>query len=136
MSGPYNTVAGWLNSGLISQSSAGALALAGASNETVNMGSYSNLSLGAVPAGATYGGSLTPASDTYRLGGGGALTVSTALTGGNSLVVNGNVNLTGNNSYSGNTTINGGIVAMSNAPNNTASSILINSGGAERERGV
>ena len=130
VSGPYNTVSGWLNSGLISQSSAGALALTGLSNETVTMGSYSNLSLGAVPAGATYSGSLTPANNTYRLGGGGALTVSTALTGSNSLVVNGNVNLTGNNSYSGSTTINAGMLAMSSTPNNTANSILINAGGA------
>src|SRR5208283_3724397 len=37
VSGPYNTVTGWLNSGLISPSSSGALALAGASNETISM---------------------------------------------------------------------------------------------------
>ena len=130
VSGPYTNVTNWLNSGLINQSSAGALALAGASNEAVSMGSYSSLSLGAVSAGATFSGSLAPAGNTYRLGGGGALTVSTALTGGNSLVVNGDVNLTGNNSYSGNTTINAGMLAMAYLPNNTASSILINSGGA------
>jgi autotransporter-associated beta strand protein len=87
--------------------------------------------LGAVPAGAAYSGALTPANNTYRLGGGGgALTVSTALNGGNSLVVNGNVNLTGNISYSGSTTINAGLLAMSNAPNSTANSILVNAGGA------
>jgi autotransporter-associated beta strand protein len=66
--------------------------------------------LGAVGS-VNYTGTLTPNGTTYRLGGGGGtLTMANtnALTGGNSLVVNGNVTLAGNNDYSGTTTINTG----------------------------
>ena len=38
---------GWLNSGNIATSSSGALALIGNSSETIAMGSYATLSLGA-----------------------------------------------------------------------------------------
>ena len=139
-SGPYSTVAGWLP--VINPASAGALALVGTDNETVNMGSYGSLSLGGAAAGATFSGSLAPAGNTYCLGGGGgALTVSTALTGANSLVAfggggSGALYLTGANNYTGSTTIDGGMLAMSVAPNSTANSILINAGGAEHERSV
>ena len=61
--------------------------------------------LGAVPGGATFSGSLTPAGTTYNLGGGGVLTVAFALTGNNSLLVNNTLILAGNNTYTGTTTI-------------------------------
>lgn len=66
-------------------------------------------SLGAVGS-VTYTGALTQSGSTYRLGGGGGtLTMANtnALTGANSLIVNGNVTLAANNDYSGTTTING-----------------------------
>ena len=71
VSGAYPTVTAWLGSNLINPASTGALALTGSSNETISMGSFSSLSLGAVAGGATYSGSLTPSGTTYYLGGGG-----------------------------------------------------------------
>ena len=80
---------GWLGSSRINTASAGALALTGASSETItlsNYSSYASLSLGASGA-ATYSGALTPAGAIYRLGGGGGtLTFASALTGSRSLV--------------------------------------------------
>lgn len=64
--------------------------------------------LGAV-GNVTYTGTLTPEGTTYRLGGGGGtLTHADAVTGGNALIVNGNVVLTSANDYTGATTINAG----------------------------
>jgi fibronectin-binding autotransporter adhesin len=72
------------------------------------------MSVGADNAGITYTGIITPANNTYRLGGGGTLTLSNvggnALTGaGNSLVVTngGSVAVNGSNNYGGATTIQG-----------------------------
>ena len=45
--GAYSSVTGWLNSGQIAPASAGALALIADDAETINMGSYVRLSLGA-----------------------------------------------------------------------------------------
>ena len=56
VSGAYPTVTAWLGSNLINPASTGAVALAGTSNETISMGGYSTLSLGAVAGGATYSG--------------------------------------------------------------------------------
>jgi autotransporter-associated beta strand protein len=67
-------------------------------------------SLGAVGS-VSYTGTLTPNGTTYRLGGGGGtLTMANtnALTGANSLIVNGIATLSANNDYTGTTTINGG----------------------------
>ena len=121
--GAYTTVMGWLNSGLINPASNGAIALTGVSNETINMTnassvSYNSLCLGAVAAGATYSGSLTPAGGSYNLGGGaGTLTVTASLTGaGNGLFVPaGTVILAGNNSFGGATTV-GAFRARINPP--------------------
>ncbi len=66
--------------------------------------------LGAV-GNVNYTGNLTQNGSTYRLGGGGGILTmanANALTGANSLIVNGNVNLAGNNNYTGTTTINPG----------------------------
>ena len=92
-SDPYTTVMGWLGSGKISTSSAGAIALSYTSNlaENISMGSYTNLSLGTTGY-VTYTGTLTPAGSTYYLGGGGGgLTLSNAnaVTGSRSLVITG-----------------------------------------------
>ena len=115
--GAFSTVTAWLNSGKISTSSNGALALAliGSSNENINMGSYSQLSLGAALPGTVYSGVLTPAGSTYYLGGGGGkLTFTPNLTGARSLVVDnpGTVVLSGSNTYTGGTTVNGGTLKI------------------------
>ena len=112
VTGAYTTVATWLSSGRISTSSTGTLALTAANSETIGMGSYTGLSLGATGS-YTYSGTLTPAGTTYRLGGGGGtLTVSSVLSGARDLVVQGNVDLTGTNTYTGGTTINAGTVTF------------------------
>ena len=57
----------------------------------------------------TYSGTLTPAANTYRLGGGGGtLTVSSALVAGNSVVISGSVILSSmSNTFDGGITISG-----------------------------
>jgi autotransporter-associated beta strand protein/parallel beta-helix repeat protein len=116
--GAYSTVTAWLNAGAIAPASAGAVALISGSNENINLataggGAYAQISLGSVGAN-TYSGTLTPAGNTYYLGGGGgtllmansgAVVNSTSARG---LVVNGNVTLSGSNSYGGGTTLNAG----------------------------
>jgi autotransporter-associated beta strand protein len=69
-----------------------------------------SMSLAAHETGSTYTGTITPASNTYRLGGGGgALTLPNAnqLTGANNLRAEngGEVRLTNSNNYSGTTSI-------------------------------
>ncbi len=118
VSGAYSTVMGWLNSAKINTASSGALALSliGTSSESINMGIYSKLSLGAALPGTTYSGVLTPSGTTYYLGGGGGkLTFTPNLTGARSLVVGGpgTVVLTGSNTYTGSTTVNGGTLKVS-----------------------
>ena len=116
--GAYTTVAGWLGSSLIDPASTGALAIRSVYTDAINMAGYSKLSLGAIAGGATFSGSLTPAGTTYYLGGGsGILTVSTALTGNNSLMAfggggGGTLILTGSNTYTGTTTVNGGTLQI------------------------
>jgi fibronectin-binding autotransporter adhesin len=119
VSGAFSTVSGWLNSNEISTASNGALALAlvGTSNESINIGNYSQLSLGAASPGTTYSGVLTPAGSTYYLGGGGGtLTFTPNLTGARSLVVDnpGTVVLSGSNTYSGGTTVTNGTLKIVN----------------------
>ena len=100
----------------IAPASQGVVALAAdsADNLDFNAPGLSRVSLGAVGS-ATFSGSLTPAGNTYRLGGGGGLTVASPLTGTAGLVVNGNgmpglVTLTGANSFAGGATVAGGIL--------------------------
>ncbi len=81
------------------------------------LATLNGMSVGAVAAGVVYTGTITPANSTYRLGGGGKLTLSNtnALNdtaggaGPNSLAVvnGGTVLLASTNSYSGTTTVQG-----------------------------
>jgi autotransporter-associated beta strand protein len=118
--------------GKIAPASAGVVALAVDSANALNLGApgLGAVSLGAV-GNATFSGTLTPALNTYRLGGGGGtLTVSSVLGGTASLVVDtngttpGTVILTGANTYAGNTAINAGTLQIGNG--GTAGSILGN----------
>ena len=103
-------------------SSNGAVALTNNdTNTAINYGAGGNLAgtflqtlgIGAVASGANYAGTITPAASTYRLGGGGTLTLtnpsSNQLTGGNAVVANngGTVVLQGTNNYTGSTSIGG-----------------------------
>ncbi|MCX7010577.1 MAG: autotransporter-associated beta strand repeat-containing protein, partial [Kiritimatiellaeota bacterium] len=126
-SGAY-TPDGWLTSGRIATNSAGTLALTAYNNAPLDFSSsnFANLYLGAVGT-ITNDGAITPANNTYRLGGGGGTLVITnnlALTSANSLVFNtngaNNVSLTGSNTYSGGTTIGGATIGWLYASNNSA----------------
>jgi autotransporter-associated beta strand protein len=104
--------------------STGALALA-APDAAVNLDFTSSplsgpnlvgMSVGALPAGVSYTGTITPASSTYRLGGGGTLTLPNAnqLTGANGVVITngGAVVVSGTNNYTGNTTVTSGSLTI------------------------
>ena len=134
IAGAYPTVASWLTSNLINPASTGALALTASSNENINFAGFSGLSLGAAGT-QTYSGTITPANNTYFLGGGGGTLVlpgTVVLTDSGStpqgLVVNGNVTLLGSSTYSGGTTIG------NNSGNATL--VLANSGGAAIQSSV
>ena len=88
--------------------------------ENYNQSALGNGKAGLVSASSgtmTYNGTLTAGSDaTYRVGGGaGTLALGTALTGSNSLLVEGGgtVTSTSNNSYNGATTVTGTTVTIS-----------------------
>ena len=93
-----------------------------------------NASLGASGGSYTYSGTLTPNGTTYRLGGGGTLTVSSStLTGDNSLEVTGpgTVVLSGaGNTFTGATTVNSGTlqIASAGAFNNISRAVTVNAG--------
>jgi autotransporter-associated beta strand protein len=117
--GAYSTAAAWLNNDnaagrtVIDTDSTGTLALT-ADEDGVNMTGYDSLSLGAV-GNVTFDGTLTPASDTYMLGGGpGTLTLASALSGDYSVVVNGNVDLGASINCTGDLTVNGRLDACGN----------------------
>jgi autotransporter-associated beta strand protein len=113
-SGTYSTVTGWLGSGKIAAASAGAVALIASSGETINMGGYPSLSLGA-SGSVTYCGTLTPSGTTYNLGGGGGtLTFTPSITGAASLNVSGPgaVVLASTHSYTGATFVTAGTLQV------------------------
>jgi len=73
-----------------------------------------NMSIGALSAGITYTGTITPGGAGYLLGGGGTLTMgnANALTGANNVTIEngGTVALPNTNNYSGTTTIKGSYI--------------------------
>jgi fibronectin-binding autotransporter adhesin len=138
--GPYTTLAGWLGSGKIASGATGSIALTGNSSESVNMGSYTgygSLGLGAV-GNVTYTGTLTPAANTYYLGGGGGILT---IPGTNALINNGatprdviikgngTVELSGSNNYTGGTTLAGGLLKIGNINSIGGSSTALNFNG-------
>jgi fibronectin-binding autotransporter adhesin len=135
VNGAYTTASEWLDSskGRIDSTSTGALALTANSSESINMNGYSGLSIGA-NGSYTYSGSITPANNTYRFGGGGGvLTVSSVLSNNGiakSLVTTGNVILTGSNNYTGATRISGGKTTLSGYGSIASSSGVTVSAGA------
>ena len=129
----YTSALQWLSSGAVATSSSGCLALTANENSTLSLGTsgYNSLFLGSIGS-TTFSGTLTPGTGGYLLGGGGGtLTVATALSGTNSATINGNVLLAGANSYSGGTTINnGGLLQFGPAATLPASGTFqINAGG-------
>jgi autotransporter-associated beta strand protein len=112
--------AGNLPAGLdrIAGSSAGVIAADNyaATNLDFNTPALTAAFLGTVGS-VNYTGTLTPAGTTYRLGGGGGtLTMANtnAVTGGNALIVNGNVVLAAANDHDGGTTLNSGSLTFGN----------------------
>ena len=107
--------------GRIATASSGVVALAAANSNNLSFSGMAGVSLGATGA-FTYSGTLTPSGTTYMLGGGGGvLTVSSQLTGSNSLTValNGTASstvilLNATNAYSGGTTISSGTLQVGN----------------------
>ena len=119
--GAHSTAQAWLDSGKISNTSTGALALT-ADDGAINLatGGYASLSIGAA-ADVNYTGTITPGGNTYYLGGGGkklTLAITDQLTDDGStprsLIVSGpgTLEVTGSNSFSGGTTIRDGILRV------------------------
>jgi fibronectin-binding autotransporter adhesin len=127
-SGPYSDAAAWVNSGRLSTSSSGSIALTtdSSSNIDLTVAGYSNLMLGAT-GNSNYTGTLTPVGGVYRLGGGSAtLTLPNldALTSTNSLIMGEagstlKVALSNANDLSGATTVNYGTLALTASASNT-----------------
>ena len=133
--GAYATVTDWLNSGRITTSSAGGLALTGDTSEAVDMttaggGLYADLSLGAAD-NLTYTGLLTPLGGVYRLGGGGGtLNFASALTSG-SVVISGSagaVVFAASNTFAGGLTVKSGTLRAGH-PNGLGSGLVTVVGG-------
>ena len=124
VSGPYSTIADWFSSGVISQTSAGVLALVGRTTRPSTSARATPRSAWGRPPPARPTAARSPPAirPTTSAAAAARLTVSTALTGGNSLVAfagggSGALYLTGANNYTGSTTINGGMLSMSTLPN-------------------
>jgi autotransporter-associated beta strand protein len=107
----------------IASTSAGVIALGADSNNPLDLssdatgGNFTAASLGAVGS-ATYGGTLTPNGSTYRFGGGGGrLTIASALSGNRDVTLTGpgEVVLAAANTHSGVTRLSSGTLTLSNA---------------------
>ena len=117
---PYNTVSGWLASGLIANSSSGAIALTtsntDASIDFTAHGGYNMLVLAAMGA-VTYNGAIKPGSNGFLLAGStsGGLALGTTLSGSAALTATGpgtTILTNTNNSYSGGTYLSGGVLSF------------------------
>lgn len=105
-----------------------------ADNQTYNNFDFNAAGLTAAYFGAVgnvnYTGTLTPQGTAYRLGGGGGtLTMANAnaVTGANTLTVNGNVILANNNNYTGTTTVNAN-QSLTVLGSSTTSGMTLNAG--------
>ena len=91
-----------------------------------------DMGIGAVSTGLTFTGTITPANSTYKLGGGGTLTLPNngQLTGGNGVKLDngGVVTITGSNDYTGPTRISGTYINPTQelARNNTGTNLFTN----------
>ena len=131
----------------LTSDSAGVLAIdSGTYNTALNFTNLGNGSmfLGSIGTTSTYGGTLTPAGGTYRLGGGGGTLTfsgSNVLGSTNSLIVGANatngtgtVKLTNSNNFSGTITVNSGstlegsALSSNNPFGNAAGAVTLNSG--------
>ncbi|MBM4156612.1 MAG: hypothetical protein FJ221_16540 [Lentisphaerae bacterium] len=122
--GAYDTASGWLASGRIASNFAGAIALTGSTAENLNMLPLPIASIGAAPGIAvSYLGTLTPATNTYYIGGGGGelilglanQLVDNSFSNRNVVVGNGGggiVRLMGPNSYNGDTLVSDGTLIV------------------------
>ena len=119
-SGEYSSAGDWINSGVVSTSSNGTLALVGNDTLTMNLSGngYNSLWIGAAGI-ANFGGSIMAGANGYQFGGGwpGTLTVGSLLQnpqqGSNAVTIDGNVVLTDpSNSYTGGTTIDAGTLGI------------------------
>jgi len=135
----FNSIGGWLSSGVIATTSSGSLAINGSGSPALDFTAYPNLYLGSTNATNNYSGVLTPGASGYRLGGVGTLTVSSALNAATSLTISpvgGTVILTAANGFTGTTTVgtvgvlrisNGG--ALGTANSGVSDGTLVQNGG-------
>jgi autotransporter-associated beta strand protein len=88
--------------------STGTLVLTGDTSNDLDFSAGPNMALGA-QGRVVYGGTITPNSGTYRLGGGGGeLTLTQPLTGNNAVAVTGTVLLPNVNTFTGGVTVDAG----------------------------
>lgn len=117
--------------GILTAGSAGTLALTGNNANSLNFSAGPNVTLGAtVPV--IYSGAITPNGANYRLGGGaGALNLTSALTGANTVEISGRVQLSAVNTSTGGITVqNGGRLVYVNDTNlGNASNVVTLNGG-------
>ena len=100
----------------VNTASSGAIAFSSSSAQSIDLTNHPSLSVGAQVSMAL-SGTITPGGGSYRLGGGGGtLTVNSALSGSSGLVVSdklgGTILLSGGHTYSGPTTVTAGTLQV------------------------
>ncbi|MBN8460759.1 MAG: autotransporter-associated beta strand repeat-containing protein [Verrucomicrobia bacterium] len=133
-SGAQTTVMGWINSGNVSASSTGSIAITGNSSENIDFsanGGFNSLGLSSTGT-ATYSGTITTGTSGYIFGGSAAnLTVSSNLSGSNALTKKdaGILILTGTNTFNGPIDMqNGDLVLNGTGSENGAPSLNMSGG--------